>query len=61
MEEAVAIDPNKRRKTETGYQLCIICQVRTHDEPFVENPQVQSRETVLNLSRQIHSYADMIS
>ena len=42
MEEAVDIAPNKRRKTETDYQLHIIRQVRTHDEPLVENTQVQS-------------------
>ena len=36
MEEAVAIALNKRQKTETDYQLCIVCQVRTHDEPLVE-------------------------
>ena len=47
MEEAVSIAPNKRRKVETDCQLCIICQVNTHDEPLVENPQVQSIETVL--------------
>ena len=39
MEEAVAITPNKRRRTETDYQLCKICQVRTHDKPLVENRQ----------------------
>ena len=54
MEEAVSIAPNKRRKLETDCQLCIICQVNTHDEPLVENPQVKSIETVLNVSGQRH-------
>ena len=58
MGQAVAVvAPNKRRKTETDHQLGIICQVRTHDEPLVENSQVQSIEIVLNLGRQRHSYA----
>ena len=35
MEEAVAIALNKRQKTETDCQLCIICQVNTHDEPLI--------------------------
>ena len=54
MEVAVTIAPNKRQDTETDYQLRIICQVCTHNEPFVENPQVQSMETVLSLSRRRH-------
>ena len=40
MEEAVAIASNKRRKAETDYQLCIICQVHTQCEPVVGNLQV---------------------
>ena len=59
MEEAVAIAPNKRRKTKTDYQLYIICQVRNHDEPLVENLQVQFIEISLKLTRQRHSYADV--
>ena len=49
MEEAVATDFTKQRKTETDHQLYIICQFRTHDESLVENPQVQSIKTALNL------------
>ena len=53
MGEAVAIKELSVRY----YQLGIICQVRTHDEPLVENSQVQSIKIVLNLSRQRHYYA----
>lgn len=58
MDKNIAIAPNKKRKTETEYQYCIICQLPLTNEQLVANPKLESLEIILSLTRERHSYGD---
>ena len=58
MDENIAIVPSKHRKTETNYELSIICQQDAPNETLVTNPNVESVETLLTVIRECYQYGD---
>ena len=58
MDDAIVIAPAKKRKTETDYQKCVICQKKLAAEALVAIPKHNSIADVLNLSRERHKYGD---
>ena len=58
MDDAKVIPPAKKRKTETDYQKCVICQKKLAAEALVAIPKHNSIADVLNLSRERHKYGD---
>ena len=56
MNDAIVIAPAKKRKTETDYQNCIICQKKLATD--VATPKLDSIKNVFNLSRERHKYGD---
>ena len=58
MDGAVSIAPHKRRKVETDYTLCFICQTKSLKEDLVDNPKAESIELVLRICRERDLYGD---
>ena len=58
MDDAIVIAPAKKRKTETDYQKCVICQKKLATEALVAIPKHNSIVNLLNLSRERHKYGD---
>ena len=60
MDDAKVIAPAKKRKTETDYQKCVICQKKLATEVLVAILKYYSIINVLNLSRERHKYRDTV-
>ena len=59
MADAIVIaPPKKKRKTETDYQNCAICQKKLATEALVATPKLNSIANVPILSRERHKYGD---
>ena len=54
----VTAAPSKRRKTETNYKLCIICQSSKSSEPKLVEPKLESLENLLAIVTGRHKFGD---
>ena len=53
-----ALQPTKRKRQETDYSCCIICQNPTSEGSLTRKSQIRSYENVLACSRQRVEYGD---
>ena len=51
MEESGSLKPSKKRKIETDYTLCIICQ-KASSKPIIKSPSTETLSKVINYSKE---------